>query len=131
LNAFESSLVLGGIWSIWHYPLFFMNVTVYFKQNFFSFAVFLLALSILFTWLNNNTNGSILVAMLFHASINTTYSLFLHNITPLGSIFFIILLDISMVAILFIFGQEKLKRINKNGNSSIRFSKKTILSLFL
>ncbi|MFX0000811.1 MAG: CPBP family intramembrane glutamic endopeptidase [Candidatus Hermodarchaeota archaeon] len=109
MNAFESSLILGGIWSIWHYPLFFITDSIYANQSFFNFTISLLSLSIIFTWLHNNTNGSILAAMLFHTSINTTYVLFLQNITPIGSLSFIILLDIVMVAILVIFGQEKLQ----------------------
>ena len=109
LNAFESSLILGGIWSIWHYPLFFISESIYANQSFFNFTISLLALSILFTWLHNNTNGSILVAMLFHTSINITYVLFLQKISFIGSLSFILLLDIMMVAILLIFGQEKLQ----------------------
>jgi membrane protease YdiL (CAAX protease family) len=109
LSAFESSLILGGIWSIWHYPLFFITGTAYSYQSFYSFTISILALSIIFTWFHNNTNGSILIAMLFHTSINSTYALFLQRITPLGSVYFMILLDITMVAILIVFGQEKLK----------------------
>jgi membrane protease YdiL (CAAX protease family) len=123
-NAFESSLILGAIWSFWHYPLFLINGTALFNQNFYSYTISLLALSILFTWLNNNTNGSILVAIFFHTSINTTYSLFLYRITPLGSIYFIILLDLFMVSVLVIFGQEKLKWAYRKGSSSIKLSKK-------
>ncbi|MFW9820096.1 MAG: CPBP family intramembrane glutamic endopeptidase [Candidatus Thorarchaeota archaeon] len=124
-NAFESSLILGAIWSFWHYPLFLINGTALFNQNFYSYTISLLALSILFTWLNNNTNGSILAAIFFHTSINTTYSLFLYRITPLGSIYFIILLDVFMVTILAIFGQEKLKWSNRKKMNSIRLPKKT------
>jgi membrane protease YdiL (CAAX protease family) len=112
-NAFESSIILGGIWSFWHYPLFFISGTSYINQSFFSFTISSMAISILFTWLHNNTNGSILVAMIFHASINLTYILFQHNITVFGSVFFIILLDIAIVTILIIFGQEDLKRTKK------------------
>ncbi len=122
-NAFESSLILGAIWSFWHFPLFLIPGTALFNQNFYSYTISLVALSIIFTWLNNNTNGSILVAIFFHTSINTTYSLFLYRITPLGSIYFIILLDILMVGILVTFGQEKLKWRARKENSSIKFSK--------
>ncbi|GAF91515.1 unnamed protein product, partial [marine sediment metagenome] len=71
-NAFESSIILGSIWSIWHFPLFFIPGTIYENQSFFSFTSSVLALSIFFTWLYNNSNGSILVSMLFHTSINAT-----------------------------------------------------------
>ncbi|MFX0039970.1 MAG: type II CAAX prenyl endopeptidase Rce1 family protein [Candidatus Heimdallarchaeota archaeon] len=120
MNAFEASLILGGIWSVWHFPLFLINETAYFGQNFYGFTVYLLALSILFTWLNNNTNGSILVAILFHTSINVTSSLFLQRISPLGSIYFIILLDVVMIAIIIIFGKDTLKWNDKKAKSSIK-----------
>ncbi|MFX0000810.1 MAG: hypothetical protein ACFE88_11895 [Candidatus Hermodarchaeota archaeon] len=109
MSAFESGLILGGIWSIYHYPLFFIRNTTYTNQSFYSFTISILALLIIFTWLHNNTYGSILITMLFHTSINITYALFLYRITHLGSINFMILLDIAMVTILTIFGQEKLK----------------------
>lgn len=118
LNAFESSLILGGIWSIWHYPLFFIPGTIYAYQSFFSFTCSILALSIIFTWLHNSTNGSVLVAMLFHASVNTTYIFYIQKITAIGSVYFIILLDIVMVTILIVFGQEKLQWIKKKDFSN-------------
>jgi len=127
MNAFEASLILGGIWSVWHFPLFLINETAYFGQNFYGFTVYLLALSILFTWLNNNTNGSILVAILFHTSINVTSALFLQRVSPLGSIYFIILLDVVMIAIIVIFGKDTLKRSDKNNTkekSTIKFTQK-------
>jgi membrane protease YdiL (CAAX protease family) len=125
MNAFEASLILGGIWSVWHFPLFLINQTAYFGQNFYSFTVYLLALSIIFTWLNNNTNGSILVAILFHTSINITSALFLQRVSALGSIYFIIFLDAFMIAILIIFGKDTLRRNDKKENSSIKVVEKT------
>jgi len=123
MNAFESSLVLGAIWSIWHFPLFIIPGTVKTNQSFYSFTISIIALSIIFTWLHNSTNGSILVAMLFHTTINITYALFLYKISPLGAINFMILLDIVIVAILVIFGQEKLKWTKKKREFYIKIFK--------
>ncbi|MFX1418834.1 MAG: CPBP family intramembrane glutamic endopeptidase [Promethearchaeota archaeon] len=122
LNAFESSLILGGTWSIWHYPLFFIPGTTYTYQSFFSFTITILALSIIFTWLHNSTNGSVLVAMLFHSSVNTTYVLYIQRISAIGGVYFIILLDIVMITILIVFGQEKLKWTKKNEKLSMKIS---------
>ncbi len=47
--------------------------------------------------------------MLFHTSINATQVLFLQNLSFLGTIYFIILLDIIMVLIIAIYGKEELK----------------------
>ncbi|MEE9379707.1 MAG: type II CAAX endopeptidase family protein [Candidatus Lokiarchaeia archaeon] len=108
-NALESSIILGSIWSVWHFPLFFIPGTIYANQSFFSFTTSVLALSIFFTWLYNNTNGSILASMLFHTSINATQVLFLQNLSFLGTVYFIILLDVIMVLIIAIYGKEELK----------------------
>jgi membrane protease YdiL (CAAX protease family) len=67
-NALVSSIVVGILWALWHLPLFFMVGTSQHELHFsfISFLVGLIALSILFTWLNNNTGSSIWTAVLFH-----------------------------------------------------------------
>ena len=62
-NALTSSLILGMIWTLFHLPLFF-TVTGS-SQSDWPFASFLLstvALSVLYTWVFNNTRGSVLLA---------------------------------------------------------------------
>lgn len=108
-NALESSIILGSIWSVWHFPLFFISGTIYENQSFFSFTTSVLALSIFFTWLYNSTNGSILVAMIFHTSINVMQVIFLQSFSFLSTFYFIIILDIVMVLIVAIYGKEELK----------------------
>lgn len=71
-NALVSSIILGVIWSFWHLPLFF--IVGNFHQNI-PIALFLIqsvALAIVYTWLYNNTEGSLLIASFFHAASNTT-----------------------------------------------------------
>ena len=66
-SALVSSLILGLIWGLWHYPKFLA------PGNTTSFALFMLdttAKAILYTWLYNNTNGSLLLVTLFHAASN-------------------------------------------------------------
>jgi len=67
-SAFISSMIVGVVWGFWHLPLFFMVGT---SQNvlnipFPSFLSSVMALSVLYTWLHNNTEGSIWTAVLFH-----------------------------------------------------------------
>jgi membrane protease YdiL (CAAX protease family) len=67
-NALTSTLILGIVWSLWHLPKFISHWdTVYFAW----FVVDTMAKAILLTWLYNGTTGSLLLATLFHASINT------------------------------------------------------------
>lgn len=71
-SALTSSLILGAIWTIFHLPLFFTaSGTSQADQSFPNFMVSTVALTILFTWMYNNTRGSVLMAYLLHASANT------------------------------------------------------------
>jgi len=69
-NALTSSLILGVIWSFWHFPKFFgtgMNSGLSIPW----FTIFTMASAILYTWLYNNSQGSLLLLVLFHATNNT------------------------------------------------------------
>jgi membrane protease YdiL (CAAX protease family) len=69
-NALTASLILGAIWSVWHLPKF-LGTGLGSERSFLWFAVAHLALAVLYTWLYNNTRGSILLVVLFHATENT------------------------------------------------------------
>ena len=61
-GALAASLLLGVLWSAWHLPLGLVgDLTVYGSIN----AVLA---AIVFTWLWQNTRGSVLLAILMHAS---------------------------------------------------------------
>jgi uncharacterized protein len=78
-SAFTAALALGVVWGLWHIPLYFVPGTGQFETvrgaaspafAIGAFVVWTIGLSILFTWLYNRTSGSLIVAMLFHASVN-------------------------------------------------------------
>jgi hypothetical protein len=63
-----ASLLLAPIWALWHLPLMgseFPWPTVP------AFIVSVFGATLTLTWLFNRTNGSVLAAMLFHATVNT------------------------------------------------------------
>jgi membrane protease YdiL (CAAX protease family) len=75
-GAAVASLIIGVVWFSWHAPLFWspigtivsgQPVTMQAVSAYFGFVV---GVSFLFTWLYENTSGSVLLAVLFHASIN-------------------------------------------------------------
>ena len=67
-SALVAALIVGVIWGAWHLPKY---------VNPFDGVAFGLVMvraagdSVLFTWLYNNTRGSLLLAVLFHAAGNT------------------------------------------------------------
>lgn len=67
-SALTASLILGAVWGIWHLPKFVgQGSTVLLGW----FMVKILAESVLYTWLYNNTRGSLLLVTIFHAVGNT------------------------------------------------------------
>lgn len=67
-----ASLVLGAIWAAWHLPLFFVPMADTFGQSFPLYLLQVTALSVAMAWLYARTQGSLLLVMLLHASINNT-----------------------------------------------------------
>lgn len=67
-NALSSSLIIGVVWALWHLPLFFMVGTSQHElaMPFFSFMIIILATSILYTWIFNNTQKNLWSAIFFH-----------------------------------------------------------------
>jgi len=88
-GAFVSSVVLGIFWTIWHAPLFWAPagtmvsgapVTV---ASVLIYLIFLVAMSILFTWVYRHSRGSVLLAYLFHLSLSANiYFVFFPDLTP-------------------------------------------------
>lgn len=70
-TALAASLILGVLHAIWHLPLFFFNGEPLIN------VVIVIAGAVIFTWLFNHTNGSVLLAMLLHASVDISLLFFL------------------------------------------------------
>jgi membrane protease YdiL (CAAX protease family) len=67
-NALTSSLIVGLVWGLWHLPLFMMLGTSFHELGdpYFGFLIKMMASSILYTWLYNNTRQSLWSAILLH-----------------------------------------------------------------
>jgi len=75
-SALTASIALGLIWTFWHTPMFWAPggtvisggpVTLWAVAK---YVAFLVGLAILYTWLYNNTKGSVLLAVIFHTTAN-------------------------------------------------------------
>lgn len=108
-NALIASIILGLIWGIWHVPsmIFFGETNA---LNITWAVVNFIPTTILFTWLFNNTRGSLLLVTLFHAS--TQYSNNFLGTIPTETENFIIWLV--AIAILVVFGTKNLSTNNEH-----------------
>ena len=86
-------LILGSLWALWHLPGFLIpsqNLTDIPPRgtilDFVVFALALIALRLIIQWVFNNTKGSVLMAILVHASWNTFYSAALIQLFPAPSV---------------------------------------------
>jgi membrane protease YdiL (CAAX protease family) len=76
-SALAASVVLGAIWALWHWPQFFMQDSYIGEAFPIGSAVFwvgwvlpTVASSVVYTWIYNHTNRSILSAILLHFMVN-------------------------------------------------------------
>lgn len=67
-----ASLILGLIWAVWHLPLFLVPGGDTFGQSFPVYLIQVTALSVVLAWLYWRTQGSLLLVMILHASVNNT-----------------------------------------------------------
>jgi membrane protease YdiL (CAAX protease family) len=64
------TLILGPLWALWHLPLFLTPWNVLSTFNVVVFVLTTTCLAIMYTWVFNNTKGSVLMAILIHATFN-------------------------------------------------------------
>ncbi len=109
---------IGVLWAFWHLPFFIFaeGASVVGNIPFILYLPLFIALSVLSAWIFNNTNGSVLLMILFHTAINTTLgSLGLFQISSQG--FRPLLLDVALTwivvaIVVVIFGPGELARKN-------------------
>lgn len=65
-----SSLILGGIWGIWHLPAFFLSGSPQSAWSFGPYFIGVLAITIILTPMFNAARGSLLIAALYHFQMN-------------------------------------------------------------
>ncbi|PZO02207.1 MAG: CPBP family intramembrane metalloprotease [Alphaproteobacteria bacterium] len=70
MNWRAASLIIGVVWGLWHLPLFFMAGTAQSQMSIPVFLLNILAGSVLFGWLWQRTQASVLPALVLHTSLN-------------------------------------------------------------
>jgi membrane protease YdiL (CAAX protease family) len=107
LSALSASLVLGVVWAVWHLPVFYGA-----GIEGWVLAVRLLSIpagAVMYTWLFNNTGGSVLAVTLFHAGTNLWVLLLAPMLTgdPAATVFTLENI-VAAVVLIGIYGRETL-----------------------
>ena len=110
-NALVASLVIGLLWAAWHLPLFFIpRAEVYYNRPIWGIFLTNMLVTVLLTWVYNNTNKSIFAVMLLHTTFNWSNFLFTGLFTDLGGQIFFGLLIAVVVVVVTVWGPRKLVR---------------------
>jgi membrane protease YdiL (CAAX protease family) len=76
-NAIISSIIIGILWTLWHAPPGIIEVGLLeWAKDLPFYMISVTGISFVATWLYNNTGGSVLLTMVFHASVNASQSLY-------------------------------------------------------
>lgn len=110
-NALVSSVINGVIWFAWHLPLFYMpREEIYYRSPMLPVLFSMILVNILFTWIYNNTGGSLLAALITHTMWNWSNWAIPTLQTMAGGMFFVILFPISLIIVLVIWGPRRMVR---------------------
>lgn len=122
-NALISSLIIGFLWGLWHFPLYLTEGTSQIEWlegggwvlAFGGYVVFCMAWSIQHTWVFNNTGGSVLLAAVVHGAGNTWYGAYIdvYRGNFGGILVFTGLMVAASAAIVLISGPTDLSRSSK------------------
>jgi membrane protease YdiL (CAAX protease family) len=70
-GALVATLMVGAVWALWHLPLWFIPGSVWQESiPYWAFALVTISSSSLYTWVVNNTGGSMLMASIIHFVMN-------------------------------------------------------------
>ena len=121
-SAFKSSLIISIFWSLWHIPKYFVPgegqndwmLDAGFVEPFLGYSLFIFAWSVIYTWVFNNTRGSVLLAAVVHGAGNTWAGYLGNYRGDMGNLWAFAILTLAVAIIIVVLaGPEHLSRRNK------------------
>ena len=70
-SPWAASTMVGTLWAFWHLPLFYIDTMPQYGTPVIAFTIYTISLSVILTHLVSHNQGSVLLATLFHGSVNT------------------------------------------------------------
>lgn len=85
-SAFTAAMLVGVVWTVWHLPMhvFLPELAGGFDMTTLLSRAVTVPLAVVYAWLYNETEGSVILAMLFHAGWNNS-QLFVPSPVPEGA----------------------------------------------
>ena len=101
LNVFYSSMILGLIWGVWHFPAYLIETGVPLNMHFLVFLLWVVIGTLFISWIYYYTK-SVLTSILIHISANAAfnYLLILPEFTGSMNTFWLFILYLSVLMIL-------------------------------
>lgn len=122
-NSLIASLILGFFWTLWHIPLAFVAGASQASLGIFGWIIYTIlvfTITIILTWLYNNTKGSLVVVILAHFFFNLGSNLVVNLLGLVDSQFYNIIGGIAGVFYLvLIFAGFGYKRFSKLSDSEL------------
>ncbi len=113
-SALGSSLILGFLWAIWHLPQFLVPGNgMFYKTPLLTFIPTVMAATVLFTLVYNNTCGSLLAALLMHTMFNLSMFTFPVLDTVYGYIYILVLFVVAAAVAVKLFGAKDLSKASQ------------------
>jgi uncharacterized protein len=115
-SPFYSSIILGFLWAIWHWPQFLVpeDLTgMFYVTPFWSFILTVMSANFIYTWIHNKTNGSILAALILHTQMNLFFWIFPVLCTQYGYLIIVAVFITAAIAVIitdekYFFANEKI-----------------------
>jgi membrane protease YdiL (CAAX protease family) len=123
-NALVSSIIVGIVWGVWHLPFFVIDLDFppYYElgqaygviPSLIGYIIFfMIPWSILYTWVYNNTKGSLLLVFVFHSS-QAWFGLFMDPENLFGPyIGYTVIMAVTAIVVVRVYGAENLSHTNE------------------
>lgn len=111
-SALSASVAVGTAWGVWHLPLYLLGTDERPLSLFGPWVVLTIAASVIYTWLYNGTDGSLLIVVVFHAASNLPLTVLFEPLDDITVPFliYVALMVLAAVGVVLANGGERLSR---------------------
>jgi uncharacterized protein len=108
MSALSASILLGTIWVLWHAPLWFAGLG-YEESPFLVYAITGISFTVLVTWACNNSKGSLVIASLFHLTLNISVNIIESKALYIHAFLFLL----SATIVVLVYGYSRLSKASE------------------